>query len=528
LIGESQAEVLTSHVGATWLWSLASLSLLVLSIVALSGPGRLDIDDGEARYEVAKAIAVRGEISVERADFWWTMIPGRGGRVYSAYRLPHSLLGAPAIWLADLTGPHSEARRRFFFSLLGAVAAGGLAVLYAVWFRWQGHSARSAIAWALGGVLANPSWYYATSTFDDILGTFFGVAAILAGRRAASGGRAAAIASGTLLAVAFHCKQPLGIFVLIVCGAVWGMPQPRRERLARILCVLVPLGLGYGVYRALDWYRFPPETQAEMAKILAKVIPVHPGDPIANVASLAVSPGTALLLYCPPALLGLVGLGALKREARWSFWGWVGALSIFTGFLCSLSIVKGDMAWGPRYFTPIFGALWLLAPPGARRLSPRSSRLLVGAGVLVQLLALRVDPIRLYAERAVPVAFYFDAPWSYFDPKLSHLLNRPREIAEILADPGPKRPRFSPSAEATSFLWSRANIELASGRALLERYGVFRSLRPWWSSHRWMPSAERPVDLRWTLILQLSMTVVGAVLLAWSLRLQEDRFAPGW
>src|SRR5439155_13190040 len=95
-----------------------------------------------------------------------------------------------------------------------------LAVGYALWFRGVGLAPGAAVLWSLGGVFCTPSWFYGTSTFDDILGTAAVVGAVcvafLTRRRLPLLGAAAA---GLLLGVAFNCKEPLGIFVFAVLAA---------------------------------------------------------------------------------------------------------------------------------------------------------------------------------------------------------------------------------------------------------------------------------------------------------------------
>ena len=54
--------------------------------------------------------------------------------------------------------------------MIGAATAGLLAVCYAIWFRTLGCSPRASLLWAFAGIVCTPSWYYSTSTFDDILG----------------------------------------------------------------------------------------------------------------------------------------------------------------------------------------------------------------------------------------------------------------------------------------------------------------------------------------------------------------------
>src|SRR4051812_38049640 len=103
-----------------WGLALCGLFLFVLAALALSGPGRIDIIDGQPRYEVARSLVEHGDAVIRPPGLTFCVSPGRDGRPYSLYRLPQSLLGVPAILLADATGPATEARRQFFFTLTGA------------------------------------------------------------------------------------------------------------------------------------------------------------------------------------------------------------------------------------------------------------------------------------------------------------------------------------------------------------------------------------------------------------------------
>src|SRR5262249_17425203 len=114
--------------------SLLGLGLFVFAVVALSGPGRIDIVDGQTRYEVARGLAEHGDSIIRDPRIDFSVFPGRDGAHYTYYRFPQSLLGAAAIWLGDLTGPTTEARRQFFFVLTSALACAMLAMVYAGWF----------------------------------------------------------------------------------------------------------------------------------------------------------------------------------------------------------------------------------------------------------------------------------------------------------------------------------------------------------------------------------------------------------
>ena len=501
-----------------WAWPLAlgGQFVLVVALLALSGPGRIDDLDGQTRYEVARSLVDHGDVVVRCDHFWWCILPGRDGRQYSSYRLPHSLLGVPAILAADATGPKTEGRRHFFFCLVSAVMAGVLAVTYSVWFRSLGYSVGSALLWGLAGIVCTPNWYYGTSTFDDILGATAVVFALTVARTGRSRPYLAAIVAGLAIAWAFHCKQPLGIFVLCVLAAICQPGLPLRSQFGRWLVVLACLLLGLAAYVAYEHYKFPPQTRAGHEELTKRYAPHWPANPLMSLACLAFSPAASVFLYCPPVVLGLYGLWVWRRTDRWLVAATVTATIVFTGFIACLTIFKGDWAWGPRYLTPVCAVLWLFVPAGAACLPlPTTRRLVVGVlltlGIVVQVLGLSVLPHRLYMQRNLPSSFGVSNPELYFDPAVSHLFNRPREIREILTAPRSAE-AFTP-ARAPTFTIPLVD-EFKKPREMVARYHVYNSLRPWWISQRYLAPHERPVDLWRTFGLLCGLVVLGAAVLA--------------
>src|SRR5262249_2809826 len=157
--------------GAAWLGAVAGLALFVFAVVALSGPGRIDIVDGQTRYEVARSLVDHGDPVIRNDQVWFWVFPGRDGQLYTKSRFPQSLVGVATILASDALGPVSEGRRHFYFTLSGAFFCSVLAIFYAVWFRHQGLTPRAAVLWAGAGIFCTPNWFYGTSTFDDILGS---------------------------------------------------------------------------------------------------------------------------------------------------------------------------------------------------------------------------------------------------------------------------------------------------------------------------------------------------------------------
>jgi hypothetical protein len=490
-----------------WL-ALVGLFVFAFSVAALSGPGRIDIGDGQTRYEVSRSLVDHGDHVIRDERVWFGVFPGREGRLYTAYRFPQSAAGVAAILVADATGSVNEGRRHFFFTLTGAFACGILAVAYAVLFRHLGHGARESLLWAGAGVFCSPTWFYATSTFDDVLGTTALVLAFaLAWLSRTVRPLTMALAAGLMLGLAFNCKQPLGIYVLAVVAASYDPRTGLREQASRIALVLAGLAIGIAAYKGYDFYKFPPETLAVQAEMLKIYAPVWPGDPVAALAALAISPSTGVFFYFPPLLISLYGLRAWSGNEKWLCRSILASSVIFIGFISTISFFKGDPAWGPRYLTPVFALSWIFVPAGVRFLRRSLVVLLLVGSFVIQLGSLCVDPQRLYIEQRLPSAFYVYNPWLYFHPAISHLANRPREIIEIVARRGERAEFFTPSPSPTYTFPVLDFVD--NGPEGMSKYHVLNSFRPWWISQLYLRPDQRPVDLPATFLLLVVTATLG-------------------
>jgi hypothetical protein len=477
-----------------WCLALIGLFLGLFGLVALSGPGRIDIVDGQTRFEAARSLVDHGDLAIRDDRVWFNVFPGRHGERHTWYRLPQIVLGAAAIVAADFSGPPSEGRRHFFFSLTSAVAAAALGPLYALWFRVQGWRPAAAILLGAVGVLCNPSWFYGTSTFDDIFGALTLTAAVVVGVLLRDRPTLSALTAGLLAGAAVQCKEPLGAFIPLALAASH-RPGAGRRALAWSAVWLGPgLALSAAVYFGLDLYRFPLDARAGHAAYQARYVEVWPGHPVMATLALLVSPGASVFLYDPPALLGLWGLARWARRDRFLVGAFVAGALVFGGFIASLAIFKGDPAWGPRYLTPVLALLWLFAAEIFAQARWRAGALLVGIGLAVQLLSLGVDPHRLLVEHRLPNMWTAVAPEGLFHPGLSHLAQRPREIIAVVKTAG-QAPEFSPAWAPTA----APPLAEQMGPGALERYQILSSPRPWWLVQRYLPHTERPVPLLATL-----------------------------
>lgn len=610
----------TPEAAGRWRWALAlaGLFLLVFALAVFSAPGRLDTIDAQNRYFVAQGIYERGHPSIDDEQvhavfddpFGFIVFTGRDGHKFSNYRLPHSALGAAAIGLADLTDVAYETRRYFFFSFINCATAGLLAVAYALWFRQQGLPRLASVGWAAAGIFCTPNWYFAGSSYDDLLGAPAVVLGLLvAGWGSAApallalpgGGPApnvanrraylAAAGSGLLFALAFNCKEPLGVWIIpayallasgvprwrakLLVGAVlalsfapgpalllgyeaykfpikWEQPveqtveeikqRGRDQRWAEApedesrpvvaLAANAALGPGGGPLAAAvaataavaNWPRYEVGEPGELAVFLERFKPQEsyqkqvsgymrpfPGTPVEGVVCLLVSPAVGMFWYCPPVLLGLGGLASSFRQ-RWAVaLAMAAACLIFFGFVASIRFFKGDLSWGPRYLTPLFAVLWLLAPRA--RAWPRwlVVQLLV-LGLLVQLLAVSVAAQRLYIQkRWFPEVSEQWETWFNLSPLPAQLLNRPVEIGEVLHEDGSKVEAYGLARYPTAS--SPVNHFPRIGPEMVRKYHYLSSYRFWWVSLWYIDEGERPADLAATFTLMQAVAGAGLLLL---------------
>jgi hypothetical protein len=494
-----------------WTIAQAGLFLTVFAVVALSGPGRIDIVDGQTRYEVARSLVDHGDLIIRDPNVWFVVFPGRNGCLYTKYRFPQSVAGVMAILIADATGSSTEARRHFFFALAGAFACAILAVIYVRLFSSLGYKRQTALLWAAGGIFCTPCWFYGTSTFDDILGSVaivLGVSVALGWRQCYP--RAGATVAGLALALAVNCKEPLGIFVLPVLAAIYNPHLRGRLQGSRLIIVATLLAGGIAMYKGHDLYKFPPGSTASHAELMKIYGPIWSGNPKIALLAFMFSLGTGVLFYDLPIVICVVGLSSWWISERLFCQSLTVAIAVFILVISSLTFFKGDPAWGPRYLTPIFAVLWIFAPAGSHLLRKWLVITLLGLGLLVQISALCIDPHRLYIEQSLPSAFYISSPELYFNPAISHLVNRPREIVEVLASQGDRAERYSPSPTPT-FAFPVIDF-VEKGPAAVHKYHVLNGFRFWWASFTYLGPLSQPVDVTRTVLLLGILVVTGLVL----------------
>src|SRR5262249_53072174 len=91
-------------------WLATGVFLVVLAVYILSGPGRIDIIDGQARYDVTYHLVTEGRPLL--SDRWigpFMSVAGRDSLRYSFYGAPGSVFAVPLVGLGVLLdGPDHE------------------------------------------------------------------------------------------------------------------------------------------------------------------------------------------------------------------------------------------------------------------------------------------------------------------------------------------------------------------------------------------------------------------------------------
>src|SRR5215469_11403674 len=164
------------------LWIACSIFLVVLGIYSLSSPGRIDIIDGQARFDVAYNWLVTGR-PIMRDNLIGPLmsVPGRHGLHYSYYGAPASIFAMPLVWLGLYTSAPAIQPSQFLFSLTSAIIGAGIAPILFLFYLELGVTRRKAFAWTMVSSFATLVWPSSTSTFDNAQHAFFALAAVYFG-----------------------------------------------------------------------------------------------------------------------------------------------------------------------------------------------------------------------------------------------------------------------------------------------------------------------------------------------------------
>ncbi len=525
----------------------AGIFMCTLSVYVVSSPGRIDMIDGQLRYEVTASLIDDGRPIIRDPALKFAGVRGRNGLRYAHYGAGGSIVGLFPVWLGSLFPDPDGELRRFLFSLTSCFLGAAATALLYLFYLDLGISRKRALAWTLVSSFATLLWPASTSSFDQAQRAFFLLLAVYLGCRSATQGPARLAAwAGLVAGVLILYRGGLLILVpaLALSTLAWPVdsrqiPEQGAQKLLdalrsllrpaqqRMRYALFVGGAVVGLALALAYHVLCFGSLFDLGRALLQQKTSSPplfGEPLAGLATLLVSPGKSIFLYSPPIILGLGGLRQLWRQKPTLALTVLATSVILVLLLSNLAFVGGDWCWGPRYLVPLL-PLWALAFPfvptqGVRRVLVTA---VVAAGLAVQLMALAVDHQRFFFERGLPDHFWGQDPWFYF--KHSALVARPGDIASLREGVPETAKQFAPGPYPflrTYCIFGNAPSNRSSAPVWMRQFSVFYLPRPW---PFWMKSIEqgrRPINIATWLAGSLAIAMAGIVCIYSGLRSQDS------
>jgi hypothetical protein len=500
------------------------LFLALFGLYAYTSPGRIDIIDGQYRYEVTRNWLDLGRPVIRDRALAPLDLAVQATGVYAFYNAPASVTPMPLVLLARSLPVNTSERERFFFSMTGPLFGAALGALLLVAYSMLGLSLASAVGWASVCCIATQWWPASTTVFDQNQHALWLMLALVLAWQSGRRGRVGLAALGGLAGAALVAYQEnyallLPLVALAVSSPASAAPpvaeaQSPRASVTAFVWRYVTFGLtnalGLLALIGFNLWRFGAPFypgRFDDPRIFGA------GSPLASLVGLFVSPGKSLFLFSPPMILAVLGARALFVRAPTLALA-IAAVSVaHVLIIMQLVLFAGDWAWGPRLLL-ILIPMWALAFPFA---PVRARPLIAGvaaAGVIVQLLAVSVDHQRFFFERNLGPHFWAADPWFYL--RNSQLFARPGELTSMLREGVP--------AEVTSFSptpWREVTYSpFGPGRPAqsdrwVRHFRVFYLPRPWpfWIFD--VGPARRPVE-PWPWLLLSGGAMIMGVALTWA------------
>jgi len=316
---------------------------------------------------------------------------------------------------------------------------------------------------------------------------------------------------------------------LEVARAAFRGPGEARASCIRFsLCVGVALIAGLGLSFAYNNLRFGSFLDSGKLRPELHRVPLF-GNPVSGFATLLLSPGKSIFLYSPPLLLSLAGMVRFRNIHRELGLTVITASVVLVSFISCILFVGGDWCWGPRYLAPLL-PLWALALPFlSGRMRRDAVLLIIGVGLIVQVLALSVENQRFSFQRGLNDFFWAEDRWFYF--KQSALFARVPETISLNAGLPSTARLFNsvpiPDWSTYSILGPPPRMPRHFAPQWMANFKIYYLPRPWplWMS--WIKPAMRPINLQAWVCAFLGVLGLGLALILRGFQLSiNKRTAP--
>lgn len=239
-------------------WLSTGIFLFVLGVYLLSSPGRIDIVDGQIRFDVTQSWISTGLPELRDPALRGYGLAGRDGKLFGFYNAGPSVAGATLIWLGRTGADEVGEMQRFLFSLTSSFFGAGTIVVLYFWLRRLGCNGSRSLAYSLIAAFATYLWPLSATTFDQAQQAFLLTAALYLGWQA---GVRDSLAFSAWAGVAFGCLLNYQEYFILLWPAVF-IVTLRGEQLAtsrprlRVLVQLVPILIGVALLFAFNELRF--------------------------------------------------------------------------------------------------------------------------------------------------------------------------------------------------------------------------------------------------------------------------------
>ena len=500
---------------------LLGVFLLVGAVYAGTASGRIDMIDGQFRFEVAHNLVAAGVAEVRDPELRGGPTAADGRR-YSMTQLTTSLVAVPVVAVARALGPESIQREHFFFSLTSGLMVAATCALLLRFYLALGVPPASAVFWTLVFAFATLMFPLATSVFDQAQHGFFLLAACYLGFVGARRDSLVLVGLGGIALALYLSFRELYVTIVPALAIVALAPPGSRavsggRSLVRYLTFVGASASGVAVWMVVNYLRVGDPFWS--VKAATSVLSPF-GNTSTGTLALLVSPGKGLLFYSPASVVAALGVRRLCHREQRLGQAVLAAAIVHLVVFGSLSFVSGDWCWGPRYLVPVLPLVALGFP--LFHVSRPRARALVGATLAVsfaiQLLAISLDHHRFFYGRSRRAYFWYGNTGFYF--RNSALLARPAELLESLRIGVPPeavafRPGPYPGLRTYAVF---GDDREPSPPAWMRRYRVFWLPRPWplWMST--VPHAEQPVSVPLGVSFVIVTGMAGAAALRYGLR----------
>ncbi len=503
--------------------------LATLVIYIATSPGRIDIVDGQSRYEAAYNWLLLGRPLVLDPILHFMAVPGPDGLPYGFYGAAGSLFGMPLVGLGILAGDSSGEIPRFLFSFTTPIFGALTAAVLFLFYRRLDVPPRPAAAWTCVAAFATLLWPGSVTAFDNVQHGFFVLAAVYLAHSSATGRSVLlAAAAGLVAGVPILYQEYFALLMPVL--AIATLDFTVRERRIR-LDGLGASGLRFAAFGAASaaglilalayngWRFGSPLANGKLTPFADRSVIFS--NPVTGLLALLVSPGKSIILYSPPVLLAVAGFCGLWRKRASLALAIVAAATIMLIFYSLFRFVGGDWCWGPRYLLGVL-PLSALAYPFVAATSRWRKRAVIGiacAGLAVQVLAISVEHHRFFFERGIQTLFWED-PSAYF--RHSALFARPKELVS-LADGPPASARWFttvrvPGYTTYSVLGPPPALPRERTPEWTRQFQVFYLPRPWPLWMWTLDAAQRPVNVPVALAALLAAGIAGVLQIREGLR----------